>query len=77
MQEAICPSCKKTFLKEQEICKDCKNQFPSIKKGCRNLIEVISFFLVLILVFGFVTFCQKNEELPKRSVLEKIYKLYS
>tara|TARA_Y100001968_G_C19425202_1_gene753956 strand:+ start:1513 stop:1734 length:222 start_codon:yes stop_codon:yes gene_type:complete len=42
------------------------------KKGCLNVLEVLSFFLIILLVLGFVTFCQKKNDFSKVPDLELV-----
>ena len=62
MNIKICPVCKRPYFSKRNISKICKKTFPKIKKGCKNLLDLISFVFIICIVFGFVTFCQKKEE---------------
>ena len=68
------PKGKKDFWLENDACNEFKTFRPSFKKGCMNLIEVTSFFLVFLIVLFFVTFCQRQEE-TTRSAMHAISKI--
>ena len=53
---------KKTFDTSQKVLGNPNETYSESKRGCLPFLEVISFFLIFLLVLGFTTFCQRKEE---------------
>ena len=72
MKRKIRTKLKKNFDFQDIFAKVKKNPYSSSKKGCFNILEVISFFIIIFLVLGFVTFCQKQDNYSKMISPERV-----